>query len=138
MLPVGNVLWGTLTVNTPYAFNAGNITRANNTGNVNVTLAVQAASGTMTCAPSPANVNCNQIKVLNATGAYASGLALSEGAQNLQLAGMDNMWLDNVNDDAPYTLDNRTAYWAINVPTGVNGTCTITINQLAADALAGT
>jgi hypothetical protein len=138
-LPVSSVLWGTLTVGTSTTFNANDITRANNTGNVNLTISAQSATATMTCAPSPANVTCGQIKAWNQTGAYAAGgLALTTGSQNLLTSGMDDMWADNLQDGAPATVENRTVYWAISVPTGVNGTCTITVNQLASAALSGT
>lgn len=129
--------WGTLVVGTNTTFNTGNFTVVNNTGNVNVTIKVQAvdqlgqACDYMICIPSPANLTLGGTESgirysLAVGGAWSTGTVLTSSL--VEIAGD---WMDNRQAATPGKGENRSTYWAIGVPLGVNGTCTVIVNNFA-------
>ncbi|MDD5111361.1 MAG: hypothetical protein PHG85_02325 [Candidatus Altiarchaeota archaeon] len=120
-----SVILGSLQLGTTTSFNAGNFTRANNTGNVNQTLQVDSVGTVMDCVPSPADVPVGNIMYNVSLGA-PSGAALADAA-----ATVEGAWFRNRQVGTPGTVENRTIYWAVTVPTGINGTCSITIQEAA-------
>jgi hypothetical protein len=129
-LPVSAAQLGSLTVGTATTFNAFNYTTANNTGNQNQSVQVAAATAQMNCAPSPANIPLTALKCW----VQDAGQAWAAGGQLLTASATDvaGDWILNRQASAPGTVENRSIYLAVNVPNGVNGTCTVTINQYAA------
>lgn len=127
-LTASKVQWGSLTVNTQTTFNINNKTVSNNTGNVNCSIQMLAAANIMDCVPSPADITYSNIKgwITDYDQAYtAGGTALPYPTQGefTPTAMIDNR------QNTPNSIENRTIYWALSVPTGVNGTCTITVNM---------
>jgi len=130
-LPTSIVQWGTLVPGgTATTFNSANFTVANNTGNENQSIQVQGAAATMTCTPSPTGNPVGNIKYWTAMGAYTSGTVLTVSYAQLDLSSSNNNgWIKNRQMATPGTIENRTAFWAVQAASGINGTCVITVNQ---------
>jgi hypothetical protein len=130
-LTTNKVQWGILNVGTATTFDAINRTVSNNTGNVNCSIQVQSAGGVtaMNCIPSPANITVANIKawIQDTAQTWATGGTPLTVAQ-AELG--EFAWIDNRQHTAD-GRENRSIYWALNVPSGVNGTCTITVGEFA-------